>query len=57
MVGITVVKYWYDPSWSEPHLPADDLVLAEYPFHVPLQVRWSAGEDLVGVEIMPMSLC
>jgi hypothetical protein len=57
MVGITVIKYWYGSSWSEPHLPADDLVLAEYSFHVPLQVRWSAGEDLIGVEVMPMSLC
>ena len=23
---ITVVKYWYDPSWPEPHLPSDDLI-------------------------------
>jgi hypothetical protein len=56
MVEITVMKYWYDPSWSEPHLPTVDLVLAEYSFHVALQVRWSAGMDLM-VEVIPMFLC
>ena len=45
IVEITVMKHWYDRSWSEPHLPEDDLILAEYSVHVPLRVRWSAGED------------
>jgi hypothetical protein len=57
IVEITVMKYWYDPLWSETHLPSDDVILAEYSFHVPVEMRWSAGEDLIGVEVLQMSLC
>jgi hypothetical protein len=57
MVRITVMKYWYDQTWSEPHLPEDDLVLAEFTLQVPLEVRRSAGEDSVKVEVMLLSSC
>jgi hypothetical protein len=57
MVRITVMKYWYDQSWSEPHLPEEDLVLAEFTLQVPLEVRRSAGEDSVKVEVMLLSSC
>lgn len=52
IVGITVSKHWYDPSWLEPHVPVDESVLEEYSFHVSLQVRWSAGKDLIEVGII-----
>lgn len=57
VVEVTVIKYWYDPSWPEPHLPAIDLILAEFSFHVPIQLGWSSDEDLVRVGVMPISLC
>ena len=53
---ITVIKYWYDRSWPEPHLPCD-MVLAEYSLRIPLQLRRSAGQKLLCVEVMPMALC
>jgi hypothetical protein len=54
---ITTVKYWYDASWPEPNLPLDELVLAEYSIRVPLQVQWSADENLVHVEVMTIASC
>jgi hypothetical protein len=54
---ITVIKHWYDPTWSEPHLPTDDVVLAEYALDVPFLVGWSAGEELISARVMPISPC
>lgn len=54
---IILIKYWYEPSWSEPHLPDDDLVLAEYSIKMPLQVGWSAGDRIVRVDVMPIASC
>lgn len=53
---ITVIKYWYDPSWPEPHLPYD-LSLAEYSFHVPLEFSRTDESKLISVEVMTMALC
>jgi hypothetical protein len=52
---ITVVKYWYDPSWPEP-LTAD-LALAEFSLDIPFRVEWSAGEEIVDVHVLPLFLC
>src|SRR5262249_48371319 len=46
VIKITAIKYWYDSSWPEPH-SVGDLVLAEFSFAVPVQVRWAAGNTLV----------
>ena len=54
---ITTIKYWYDPSWPEPNLPGDDLVLAEYSIRIPLQVQWSGDENLVHAEVMTIGSC
>jgi hypothetical protein len=35
---ITVIKHWYDATWSEPYLPTEEDVLAEYTLDVPYQL-------------------
>jgi hypothetical protein len=57
MAEIDMIKFWYDPSWPEPHLPDDDLILAEYSIPMPLQVEWSADEKLVRVKVLPIASC
>jgi hypothetical protein len=52
---ITVMKYWYDATWPDPHEP--DLVLAEYSLDVPFRVQWSTGEEIVNVQVLPLSPC
>lgn len=40
IVEISVIKYWYDPSWPEPDHSYDlDLALAEFSFHLSLEFR------------------
>jgi hypothetical protein len=56
VVDISVIKYWYDASWPEPHLPCD-LVLAEFSFKIPLQFRRTAEQKLFSVEILNMAFC
>jgi hypothetical protein len=53
---VVMIKFWYDTSWPEPHLP-DDLVLAEYSIKMPLQVGWSATDRIVRVDVMPIASC
>jgi hypothetical protein len=55
IVHITVIKYWYDPSWPKPHTL--DLVLAEFSLDIPFRVQWSAGEEIVDVHVLPLFLC
>jgi hypothetical protein len=52
---VTVMKYWYDVDWPEPHEP--DTVLAEYSLDVPFRVQWSAGEEIVDLQVLPLSFC
>ena len=54
IVEISIVKYWYDSSWSEPQFP--DLVLAEFCVNIPLQFRRSL-EQLIAIEILPFASC
>ena len=55
IASITVMKYWYDPTWPEPHEP--DLVLAEFSLDVPFRVQWSADEEIVDAQVLPLSSC
>jgi hypothetical protein len=54
---IVIIKFWYDPSWQEPHLPYDDMILAEYSIRIALQIEWSGDEKLVRIEVMPIATC
>lgn len=56
IVEITVMKYWYDASWSGRQFPCD-LVTAEFSLKVPLQFRWAASDKLLDVAVMHFSLC
>jgi hypothetical protein len=56
VADIEVIKYWYDASWPEPHLPCD-LALAEFSLKIPLQFRRTAGQELLSIEIMTMASC
>ncbi len=51
---ITVIKYWYDPAWPEPQCP--DLVLGEFSFRIPLQIRRSHDKMFL-VEVLPLASC
>ena len=55
VAGITVVKYWYDPAWPQPHEP--DMILAEFSLDIPYRVQWSAGENIVDAETLAFSGC
>jgi hypothetical protein len=46
---LTVIKYWYDPSWPELHTL--DLTLAEFSLDIPFRVEWSAGKEIVEVHV------
>jgi hypothetical protein len=52
---ITVIKFWYDPAWPEPQLP--DLVLGEFSFRIPLQIRRSSRDKMFAVEVLPLASC
>jgi|SRR5579863_601422 len=56
IVEIAIIKFWYDPEWPAPHLPGD-LVLAEYPIKMALQIGWSAGDRVVRVDVIPIASC
>jgi hypothetical protein len=53
---IVMIKFWYDPSWPEAHLPGD-LVLGEYSIRMALQIGWSAGDRIVRVDVMSIASC
>jgi hypothetical protein len=54
IVEISIIKYWYDSSWSGPQYP--DLVLAEFSVNVPLQFRRSL-EQIIAIEVLPFASC
>jgi hypothetical protein len=56
VLEITVVKFWYDSLWLSKPVPLGELVLAEYSFKIPLQLRWAADQRLISVEILPVAL-
>jgi hypothetical protein len=56
VIEISVMKYWYDSSWSGRPFPSD-LVIAEFSLNLPLQFRWSASDRLLNVEVMHLSFC
>ena len=49
------IKFWYDPDWPQPPLP--DLVLSEFSFKVPLQIRQSSTDKMFVVEVLPLASC
>jgi hypothetical protein len=57
LVGVTVVKFWYDSLWLSKRVPIDELVLAEYSFRIPLQLQWAADQRLISVQILPIASC
>ena len=56
VIGLTVLKYWYDPEWKMTW-PSNDLILAEFSLVVPLQFRWGNGEGVVTTDILTLSSC
>lgn len=57
LVEVTAVKFWYDSLWLSKPAPIGDLVLAEYSFRIPLQLRWAADHRLISVQILPTASC
>jgi hypothetical protein len=57
LVEVTAVKFWYDSQWLSKPVPIDELVLAEYSFRIPLQLRWAADHRLISVQILPTAYC
>jgi hypothetical protein len=57
LVEVTAVKFWYDSQWLSKPVPIDELVLAEYSFKVPLQLRWAADHHLISVHILRTASC
>jgi len=53
---VTTVKFWYDSEWLSKPVPTD-VVLAEYSFKIPLQLRWAADQRLISVDILPGAIC
>ena len=53
----TAVKFWYDSQWLSKPVPIDELVLAEYSFKIPLQLRWAADHHLISVHILRTGSC
>jgi hypothetical protein len=56
-VEVTAVKFWYDSLWLSKPVPSDELVLAEYSFRIPLQLRWAADHRLISVQILRTASC
>ena len=56
VLEVTIVKFWYDSGWLSKPVPSD-LVLAEYSFKIPLQLRWATDQRLIGVEILHAASC
>jgi len=56
VLEVTTVKFWYDSQWLSKPVPTD-VVLAEYSFKIPVQLRWAADHQLISVEILPAALC
>jgi hypothetical protein len=56
VLEITVIKFWYDPSWPGRHLPGD-LVLAEFSLMIPVQFRWAEDAKLISVDVALVASC
>jgi hypothetical protein len=52
VLEVTTVKFWYDSEWLSKPVPSD-VVLAEHSFKIPLQLRCTADQRLISVEILP----
>jgi hypothetical protein len=39
LAEVTAVKFWFDSLWLSKPVSIDELVLAEYSFRIPLQLR------------------
>ena len=50
---ITVIKYWYDPSWPEPHTV--DLALAEFSLDIPFRSNGPLAKRLWASTSCPCS--
>jgi hypothetical protein len=57
LVEVTAVRFWYDSLWLSKPVPIDELVLAEYSFRIPLQLRWAADHRLISVQILRTASC
>ena len=57
VLEVTALKFWYDSVWPSKPVPSEDVVLAEYSFQIPLQLRWAADQSLISVEILTTALC
>jgi len=58
VLEVTTVNFWYDSEWRSKPVPGDpDLVLGEYSFKIPLQLRWATDQRLISVEILSAALC
>jgi hypothetical protein len=55
VVGVSVIKYWYDPDWPEPRSP--ELVLCEFTFRVPLQFHRALDQTFATVCVMHIANC
>ena len=56
IIEITAIKYWYLRDWKT-QVPADDLILAEFPLTVPVRIRWGQGVHLVVSDVEPVYAC
>ena len=58
VLEVTTVKFWYGSDWRSKPVPSYlELVLAEYSFKIPLQLRWATDQRLISVEILPLASC
>ena len=55
-IKITALKYWYGRDWRT-KIPADDVILAEFPLTVPARIRWGHGAHLVVMDVKQAFAC
>jgi hypothetical protein len=56
VVGLTVIKYWYDPEWKVTSLPCD-LILAQVPISIPVRLRLDGAEEGIATDVLLNSSC
>jgi hypothetical protein len=44
VIGVTVLKYWYDPVWPTAWL-SSELILAEFPIAVPISFGGALAKE------------
>ena len=55
VIGMTVLKYFYDPAWEMTWL-SSDMILADFPV-LPVQLRLCSTEKVIAVDILSTSSC